>query len=121
MTNKKVRLLIRFCFIYRVLCIHKTLKKGVEIDIGSAIKRETMHEAAYKRLKTAILSDKLSTGVYYTENEFADALNISRTPTDGCTSNLKTGGSQYEVCGVSDGCRRRGSGTKPPQSESLVR
>ncbi|PTX53952.1 DNA-binding GntR family transcriptional regulator [Melghirimyces profundicolus] len=47
-----------------------------------------MHEAAYRQLKTAILSNQLSTGVYYTENEFADALNISRTPIRGAIKDL---------------------------------
>ena len=51
-----------------------------ELDIGSGIKRETMHQAAYKQLKHAILSGKLTPDDFYTENDFAQVLNISRTP-----------------------------------------
>ncbi|EGK09206.1 GntR family transcriptional regulator [Desmospora sp. 8437] len=51
-----------------------------ELDIGSVIKKETMHQAAYKQLKHAILSGKLTPDHFYTETDFAHVLNISRTP-----------------------------------------
>lgn len=46
----------------------------------SEIQHETVYETVYKRLKNAILTNQLPTGVYFTENELAKNLNISRTP-----------------------------------------
>ncbi|TCP21172.1 GntR family transcriptional regulator [Scopulibacillus darangshiensis] len=49
------------------------------INLG-AIKKETTYQAAYKQLKEAILTGRLTSGRYYTEVELATVLDISRTP-----------------------------------------
>lgn len=51
-----------------------------KLNIGPAVKRNTMQEEALNRLKEVILSGQLSPDAFYTENDFAEALQISRTP-----------------------------------------
>jgi len=51
-----------------------------KLNIGPAVKRNTMQEEALNRLKEVILSGQLSPDSFYTENDFAEALQISRTP-----------------------------------------
>lgn len=63
--------------------------KNIEID---SIHKEPIYEVAYKQLKEAILYGKLKTGVYYTENKFAELLNISRTPVREAVKDLMNDG-----------------------------
>lgn len=68
---------------YTVLCIHKDSQRGNEmskLNFGKSIKRETVFEIAYKELKSAILSNQLDFEEFYTEEDFAKVLGISRTP-----------------------------------------
>ncbi|WP_141604472.1 GntR family transcriptional regulator [Terrilactibacillus laevilacticus] len=50
-----------------------------KLKLGS-IKKETVHQEAYRKLKQAILTGVLEGGRYYTEVELANVLDISRTP-----------------------------------------
>lgn len=51
-----------------------------ELKFSKSIKRETVYEIAYRELKQAILSNQLDSDKFYTEEEIAKALDISRTP-----------------------------------------
>ncbi|HLR69326.1 GntR family transcriptional regulator [Virgibacillus alimentarius] len=51
-----------------------------ELNFGKPIKKETVYEIAYRELKSAILSNKLNQNQFYTEEDFANELGISRTP-----------------------------------------
>lgn len=44
------------------------------------MKKNTIHEKTLNRLKEVILSGELSPDSFYTENDFAESLQISRTP-----------------------------------------
>lgn len=50
------------------------------LKFTKSIKRQTVNEIAYDELKSAILLNKLDPDKLYSEEEFAKALGISRTP-----------------------------------------
>ncbi|MFC7394006.1 GntR family transcriptional regulator [Scopulibacillus cellulosilyticus] len=50
------------------------------LNVGPAVKKDTIQELTYKQLKKAILTEQLSPDLFYTETDLAEALQISRTP-----------------------------------------